>query len=34
LPAAAPAVTLSSTGHKVSPVRFEDPHFHTGYDSR
>ncbi|MGG5173599.1 SDR family NAD(P)-dependent oxidoreductase [Pseudarthrobacter sp. J1763] len=25
-------VALSSTGHKLSPIRFEDPQFSTGYD--
>ncbi|WP_426996417.1 SDR family NAD(P)-dependent oxidoreductase [Pseudarthrobacter sp. N5] len=25
-------VSLSSTGHKLSPIRFDDPHFDTGYD--
>ena len=25
-------VALSSAGHKLSPIRFDDPHFTTGYD--
>jgi NAD(P)-dependent dehydrogenase (short-subunit alcohol dehydrogenase family) len=25
-------VALSSTGHKLSPIRFDDPHFQDGYD--
>src|SRR5947199_96046 len=25
-------VALTSTGHKLSPMRFEDPQFLTGYD--
>lgn len=25
-------VALSSTGHKLSGIRFDDPHFETGYD--
>lgn len=30
--AGARVVSLSSTGHKLSPIRFDDPHFTTGYD--
>jgi NAD(P)-dependent dehydrogenase (short-subunit alcohol dehydrogenase family) len=25
-------VSLTSTGHKLSPIRFDDPHFRDGYD--
>jgi NAD(P)-dependent dehydrogenase (short-subunit alcohol dehydrogenase family) len=25
-------VSLSSTGHKISPIRFDDPHFEEGYN--